>query len=69
MAIVRVIFHLQEYILSYNSTELNVKEIRPPQMDGSGRSKYPVLFNVWVLNVFGDARRPLTQLMQVRWTE
>jgi dipeptidyl aminopeptidase B len=28
--------------------ELNVKEIRPPQMDDSGRTKYPVLFRVYV---------------------
>jgi dipeptidyl aminopeptidase len=27
--------------------ELNVKEIRPPRMDDSGRSKYPVLFKVY----------------------
>jgi dipeptidyl aminopeptidase len=26
--------------------ELNVKEIRPPRMDDSGRTKYPVLFRV-----------------------
>jgi len=35
--------------LSYaNYLELNVKEIRPPQMDDSGRTKYPVLFRVYV---------------------
>lgn len=28
--------------------ELNVKEIRPPRMDDSGRTKYPVLFRVYV---------------------
>ncbi|KAF9529024.1 dipeptidyl aminopeptidase [Crepidotus variabilis] len=27
--------------------ELNVKEIRPPRMDDSGRTKYPVLFRVY----------------------
>jgi dipeptidyl aminopeptidase len=27
-------------------TELNVKEIRPPRMDDSGRTKYPVMFRV-----------------------
>ena len=26
--------------------ELNFKEIRPPRMDDSGRTKYPVLFRV-----------------------
>lgn len=30
--------------------ELNVKEIRPPRMDDSGRTKYPVLFRVYVHN-------------------
>jgi dipeptidyl aminopeptidase len=28
------------------SKELDVKEIRPPHMDDSGRVKYPVLFRV-----------------------
>ncbi len=28
--------------------EFNVKEIRPPRMDDSGRTKYPVLFRVYV---------------------
>ena len=28
--------------------ELNVKELRPPRMDDSGRIKYPVLFRVYV---------------------
>ena len=27
--------------------ELNVKELRPPRMDDSGRVKYPVLFRVY----------------------
>ncbi|KAF7322541.1 hypothetical protein HMN09_00032600 [Mycena chlorophos] len=27
--------------------ELNVKEVRPPRMDDSGRTKYPVLFRVY----------------------
>ena len=27
--------------------EFNVKEIRPPNMDSSGRTKYPVLFGVY----------------------
>lgn len=27
-------------------TDLNVAELRPPQMDLSGRTKYPVLFQV-----------------------
>lgn len=29
--------------------EVNVMEIRPPMMDESGRTKYPVLFQVSVL--------------------
>jgi dipeptidyl aminopeptidase B len=29
------------------NAELNVKEIRPPRMDTSGRTKYPVLFRVY----------------------
>lgn len=36
--------------------ELNVKEIRPPRMDDSGRLKYPVLFKVYV----SDAKREAT---------
>ena len=28
--------------------ELNVKEMLPPRMDDSGRTKYPVLFRVCV---------------------
>lgn len=30
--------------------EFNVKEIRPPRMDDSGRTKYPVLFRVYVVH-------------------
>lgn len=30
------------------SVELNALEIRPPRMDDSGRTKYPVLFQVYV---------------------
>ena len=32
------------------TTELNVREIRPPNMDDSGRTKYPVLFHPFVLS-------------------
>lgn len=32
-----------------SQSELNVKEIRPPRMDDSGRMKYPVLFKVYVV--------------------
>lgn len=35
--------------LHMNVLELNVKELRPPHMDDSGRTKYPVLFRVWVI--------------------
>jgi dipeptidyl aminopeptidase len=38
--------------------ELNVKEIRPPRMDDSGRLKYPVLFKVYV----SDAKREATMV-------
>lgn len=34
--------------LELHLVELNVKEMRPPQMDDSGRTKYPVLFHVCV---------------------
>ncbi|KAF8638411.1 hypothetical protein AX17_002236 [Amanita inopinata Kibby_2008] len=37
---------LHSTILS-DGYELNVKEIRPPRMDDSGRTKYPVLFRVY----------------------
>ncbi|PPQ68381.1 hypothetical protein CVT25_007919 [Psilocybe cyanescens] len=30
-----------------DGNELNVKELRPPRMDDSGRTKYPVLFRVY----------------------
>ncbi|KAK1233376.1 Dipeptidyl peptidase 4 [Marasmius sp. AFHP31] len=30
-----------------DGVELNVKELRPPRMDDSGRTKYPVLFHVY----------------------
>ena len=33
------------YLLT-NAIELNVMELRPPSMDDSGRTKYPVLFRV-----------------------
>jgi len=33
--------------ISY-AAELNVMELRPPHMDDSGRTKYPVLFRVYV---------------------
>jgi len=33
-------------LLCLPTTELSVKEIRPPRMDDSGRKKYPVLFRV-----------------------
>ncbi|KAK2467357.1 hypothetical protein APHAL10511_000592 [Amanita phalloides] len=39
--------------------ELNVKEMRPPRMDDSGRTKYPVLFQV-----YGG---PESQLVDVRF--
>lgn len=32
------------------SLELNVKEMRPPRMDDSGRTKYPVFFFVYVFS-------------------
>lgn len=34
------------------SIELNVREIRPPRMDDSGKTKYPVLFHVYVSSPF-----------------
>jgi len=42
----------QSPIVSYSTIdsdgyELNAKEIRPPRMDDSGRTKYPVLFHVY----------------------
>ncbi|KAJ7089745.1 dipeptidyl aminopeptidase [Mycena belliarum] len=40
--------------------ELNVKEIRPPRMDDSGRTKYPVLFRV-----YGG---PFSQLVDISFT-
>ncbi|KAF9037893.1 dipeptidyl aminopeptidase [Hymenopellis radicata] len=40
--------------------ELNVKEIRPPRMDDSGRTKYAVLFKV-----YGG---PNSQTVTTRWT-
>ncbi|KAJ7708699.1 dipeptidyl aminopeptidase [Mycena rosella] len=43
--------------------ELNVKEIRPPRMDDSGRTKYPVLFRVYVPRSFARfCSLPLTPL-------
>ncbi len=39
--------------------ELNVKEMRPPRMDDSGRTKYPVLFRV-----YGG---PFSQLVDLRY--
>ena len=37
-------------IFTFNvNLELNVKEIRPPNMDESGRSKYPVIFHPFVI--------------------
>ncbi|KAK7031462.1 dipeptidyl peptidase IV N-terminal region-domain-containing protein [Favolaschia claudopus] len=33
--------------IEVDGNELNVKEIRPPRMDDSGRTKYPVLFRVY----------------------
>ena len=30
----------------HNLLELNVKELLPPRMDNSGRTKYPVLFRL-----------------------
>lgn len=32
----------------HDRTEMNVLEMRPPRMDDSGRTKYPVLFKVSV---------------------
>ncbi len=46
--------------ISETSTELNVKEIRPPRMDDSGRTKYAVLFKV-----YGG---PNSQTVTTRWT-
>jgi hypothetical protein len=39
---------VREMYFSLDGTcaELNVMEMRPPRMDDSGRSKYPVLFRV-----------------------
>ena len=42
-------FRLSNCFTSYLShilLELNVKELLPPRMDNSGRTKYPVLFRV-----------------------
>lgn len=36
-------------ILTWRREELNVKEIRPPHMDYSGRTEYPVLFHVYLI--------------------
>ncbi|KAF9038656.1 dipeptidyl peptidase IV N-terminal region-domain-containing protein [Panaeolus papilionaceus] len=33
--------------ITHEGYELNVKEMRPPKMDDSGRTKYPVLFRVY----------------------
>jgi hypothetical protein len=38
--------HELDFSIDRNCVELNVMEIRPPRMDDSGRSKYPVLFYV-----------------------
>jgi len=41
--------------------ELNVKEIRPPKMDDSGRTKYPVLFRVYVLFSSSSSSSPTSE--------
>ncbi|VDC05083.1 unnamed protein product [Peniophora sp. CBMAI 1063] len=43
--------------------ELNVQEIRPPHMDDSGRTKYPVLFRVYG----GPFSQMVTQRFGVDW--
>ena len=48
---------LQMYSYLHIYTELNVKEIRPPRMDTSGKTKYPVLFQV-----YGGPRSQLVDL-------
>ncbi|KDR80915.1 hypothetical protein GALMADRAFT_241446 [Galerina marginata CBS 339.88] len=45
--------------------ELNVKEIRPPRMDDSGRTKYPVLFRVYG----GPASQTVDQRFTRDWHE
>lgn len=52
--------------LVYSVSELNVKEMRPPKMDDSGRTKYPVLFLVWVLG-FGSYPC-FYDFQQLRWS-
>jgi len=48
MASVCHLSHSRDQKVAYPIAELNVKEIRPPKMDDSGRTKYPVLFRVFV---------------------
>ena len=38
--------------VSTSLAELNVREIRPPRMDDSGKTKYPVLFQVYVASIY-----------------
>jgi len=52
--------------VAYSISELNVKEMRPPKMDDSGRTKYPVLFLVWVP---GSGSHPhFSDFQQLRWS-
>jgi hypothetical protein len=47
MAMVRIPFYWSVFTSRCQRfVELSVKEIRPPRMDDSGRTKYPVLFRV-----------------------
>ncbi|KXN86209.1 putative dipeptidyl-aminopeptidase B [Leucoagaricus sp. SymC.cos] len=48
-------------VFASDGYELNVKEIRPPRMDDSGRTKYPVLFRV-----YGGPNSQLVDLKFVR---
>ena len=46
----KCLFQISDLIETNGPLELNVKEMRPPRMDDSGRTKYPVFFQVCELS-------------------
>ena len=51
------------YNISLNNVTLNVKELRPPNFDVSGNTKYPVLFNPYG----GPISQSVSQTFQIDW--
>jgi hypothetical protein len=49
-------------------TELNAIELRPPHMDDSGRTKYPVLFRVYVHKISHFTYSSVDDTYQIWWT-